>query len=153
MFNSNLQGGLPHPVGDARFYAGVPLRRLIAFVIDTVAIVLLGVVATLVFGVLTLGAGFFLSLPVMAVTAFVYRAGTLARLSATPGMWLTGIELRRRDGTSFALVEALIHTAVFTACLVTGILQLISVAMMVLGPMGRGLPDLAIGAAAINRPA
>lgn len=152
MTNASYPSGLPHPVADARFYAGVPGRRLLAFLIDTVAIIILSVVATLLFGLVTLGAGFFMGVPIMAAAAFVYRATTLAHWSATPGMWMTGIEMRRRDGSPFELLDGVLHTAGFMICLATGILQIISVATMALAPRGQGLPDMILGSAAINRP-
>jgi uncharacterized RDD family membrane protein YckC len=153
MYDAQDHGGLPHPVADARFYSGVPLRRLLAFALDTLAIFLLGLVAGLIFGLATLGAGFALIVPVMGVTGLAYRIGSLARWSATPGMWATGIEFRRRDGHPFGLGEAVIHTVVFTVCMMTGIVQVVSMALMALAPLGRGVPDLLLGSAAINRPA
>jgi uncharacterized RDD family membrane protein YckC len=153
MYDMQDHGGLPHPVADARFYSGVPLRRLLAFVLDTVAIFGLGLLAALLFGLVTLGAGFVLFAPVMGLTGMLYRIGSLARWSATPGMWVTGIEFRRRDGHQFGLGEATIHTVLFAICVMTGIIQLVSIGLMALGPLGRGVPDLLLGSAAINRPA
>jgi uncharacterized RDD family membrane protein YckC len=145
--------GLPHPVADARFYAGVPLRRLLAFFVDTVAILLVGVAATLIVGLFTLGAGFALGPPIIAATALVYRAGALARLSATPGMWLLGIEMRGADGNRVSPIVATFHTLAYTICTILALPQIVSVAMMALGSMGRGLPDAVLGTAVINRPA
>jgi uncharacterized RDD family membrane protein YckC len=153
MYSTDTHSGLPHPIADARFYSGVPLRRLLAFVIDSVVIVLVGLGLTLVFGVVTLGTGFVLLAPVMGMTGLVYRIASLARWSATPGMWLCGIEMRRRDGQHFGIIEALVHTVMFALCLATGFLQVISIATMALAPLGRGLPDMLLGSAAINRPA
>ena len=153
MYDLQDHGGLPHPVADARFYSGVPLRRLLAFVLDSIVIFIAGLIVALAFGLLTLGAGFAVFVPVMGVTGLAYRIGTLARWSATPGMWVTGIEFRRRDGHGFGLGEAVVHTVVYTVCMMTVILQVVSVALMALGPLGRGVPDLLLGSAAINRPA
>lgn len=152
MFDPTVIGGLPHPVSDRRFYDGVPLRRLIAFVIDSVATVLLGVVAGLVFGLATLGVGFLVFVPVLVATGFVYRAASIARWSATPGMLATGIELRNRDGLHLAPSEALLHTTLFAMLTVSGILQVLSAALMAMTPMGRGLHDMVLGTAAIHRP-
>lgn len=146
-------GGLPHPQHDARFYAGVPARRAVAFVIDTVAALLLGIAAMLAVGIATLGFGFLFGGLVMVLTGLLYRAASLVRWSATPGMLLTGIELRRHDGEVFAPGDAVTHTLLFALCLASGIVQLISVVCMLAMPLGRGIPDLILGSAAINRPA
>jgi uncharacterized RDD family membrane protein YckC len=146
-------GGLPHPVRDARFYRGVPLRRLVAFAIDAVATLVIGAVVSLAFVVVTLGAGFLVIVPVMGATTFAYRALSLARWSATPGMLVTGIELRRRDGDPFGAGDALAHTLLFALLAMTGFLLVVSAMFMALGPMGRGLHDMLLGTTAINRPA
>lgn len=145
--------GLPDPIHEARFYEGVPARRLFAFLADTVAIVGLTLVATLLFGVLTLGVGLLLFAPIAVAVTFAYRAGTIAQWSATPGMALVGIELRRADGARFGPVEAAIHTALFMLATITAAPQILSVVMMAMGRPGRGLHDLPLGSTAINRPA
>jgi len=145
--------GLPDPIHDAQFYAGVSARRLVAFLIDFTVIAVLAVLTTLAFGVATLGIGFALAAPIGAVVGFLYRYLTIARASATPGMALVGVELRRRDGERFDAWEAAIHTALFTVMFVTVLPQIVSVAMMAVGRDGRGLHDAALGSALINRPA
>jgi uncharacterized RDD family membrane protein YckC len=152
MFDVSGHGGLPHPVHDARFYAGVPMRRLIAFAIDAVAATLLGAAAALAFGVLTLWIGFAAFFPAMAATAFAYRAFSIGRWSATPGMVATGIELRRADGARFGPAEAVVHTAAFMIAFFFVLPQIASVALMATGPMGRGLHDMLIGSTAIRTP-
>lgn len=146
-------GGLPHPDRDARFYRGVPLRRLVAFLLDSVATLLLGLFAALVFGVLTLGGGFLFIVPVMGAVGIAYRVLSLARWSATPGMLLTGIELRRRDGYPFEGGDALVHTLLFALLSMTGFLLILNAAFVAVGPLGRGLHDMVLGTTAINRPA
>lgn len=153
MFDVTGHGGLPHPVHDARFYDGVPLRRLIAFAIDAAAATALGAVVALVFGLLTFGLGFAAWLPTAAATAFLYRALSIGRWSATPGMLATGIELRRADGSRFGRAEAVVHTAAFMIAFFFVLPQIASVVLMATGPLGRGLHDMAIGSTAINRPA
>lgn len=145
--------GLPDPIHDAQFYAGVRARRLVAFIIDFVVTAVISVLATLLFGVATLGVGFALAAPIGAVVGFLYRYFTIARASATPGMALVGVELRRRDGGRFDGWEAAVHTALFTVMFVTVLPQIVSVAMMAFGRDGRGLHDAVLGSALINRPA
>lgn len=153
MIDVNDYGGLPNPQTEARFYDGVLTRRLVAFLIDVAISTVLGVGATLVFGVATLGVGFLLALPVMAAVDFLYRWATISRWSATPGMAALGVELRRYDGERFGQVEALIHTGLFYVLMASAILQLVSVAMMLSAPVKRGLHDLIMGSTMINRPA
>ena len=145
--------GLPDPIRDTQFYQGLPARRLVAFLIDFMVIAVLALLVTLLFGVATLGLGFALAAPIGAVVGFLYRYFTIARASATPGMALVGVELRRRDGARFDGWEAAMHTALFTVMFMTVLPQIASVAMMAFGRDGRGLHDAALGSAMINRPA
>jgi uncharacterized RDD family membrane protein YckC len=153
MFDIRDHGGLPHPALDARFYESVPTRRLVAFAIDTVAALMLGVAIAALFGVATLGLGFLAFGPAIAAVCFIYRWVSIARWSATPGMLMAGIELRRRDGERFAAADALAHTLMFTAMTLFVLPQIVSAAMMATSPLGRGLHDMALGSTAINRPA
>jgi uncharacterized RDD family membrane protein YckC len=148
-----LAPGLPDPVHDAAFYEGVAARRLVAFLIDAAAIAALSLAAILLFGVLTLGFGFLAAAPAAFAVSFVYRAATLAGWSATPGMALVGIELRRFDGKPFGPFEAVGHTALFLLMFALVAPQIVSIATMALGTPGRALHDLPFGSAAINRPA
>lgn len=145
--------GLPDPSREARFYAGVAQRRLLAFAIDAAAIAALGVLAAAAFGLATFGVGFLAAGPVGLCAAFLYRALTLARLSATPGMWLLGLELREAHGGTLSPFTAAAHTALFFGCFFLVLPQIASVWLMATGRAGRGLPDLALGAAMIHRPA
>jgi uncharacterized RDD family membrane protein YckC len=144
--------GLPDPVHDARFYDGVPGRRLFAFLVDTLAIAALSLLTTLFVVITTLGVGMLLLPPIGILVTFAYRAGTIAQWSATPGMALVGIELRRADGARFGPVEATIHTSLFMLTFLTAVPQVLSVAMMAMTRPGRGLHDLVLGSTAINRP-
>lgn len=144
---------LPDPAHDAQFYEGVAARRLVAFLIDAAAIAAATVATTLLFGILTLGVGFMLALPLTLAVSFLYRYFTISRRSATPGMALCGIELRRHDGRRLGEVDAAVHTAVYLGCFYTVGPQLVSVAMMLMAPAGRGLADLAAGTVMMNRPA
>lgn len=144
--------GLPHPSRDARFYDGVGARRLAAFVVDAALVTGAAALAVLAFGVATLGVGLALGLPIALTVSFLYRFLTLARWSATPGMALFGLEARGWSGARLSDAEAAIHTGAFLLCFHLVAPQLVSVALMALRPDGRGLHDLAIGAAVINAP-
>lgn len=140
---------LPDPDRHAGFYRGVAVKRGLAWVIDALATM---AITALIVPFTAFTALFFLPL-LFFVVNFVYRAACLANTSATPGMWLTGIEFRRLDGYRLDTGTAIAHTM---GTMVTwGFLlpQAASALMMLLGPRGQGLSDLVLGTAAINRPA
>lgn len=140
---------LPDPDRHADFYRGVAVKRGLAWVSDAIATT---AITALIVPFTAFTALFFLPLLFLVVN-FVYRAAFLANTSATPGMWLTGIEFRRLDGGRMDAGTAIAHTM---GTMVTwGFLlpQAISVLMMLLGPRGQGLSDLVLGTAAIKRPA
>ena len=146
--------GLPDPDLDRRFYAGVPLRRLVAWLIDVAIILLIGVPLAVLFGLLTLGFGFALFGFIIAAVGFLYRTALLAGpASATLGMRFTGIEFRRGNGERFDFTTALLHTAIYAVCIGTFVLQALS-CLTILGTRYRqSLADIILGTTAINRPA
>lgn len=143
-----MNPNLPDPEADAQFYDGVPAKRLIAFALD-IALVW---GATILLSLMTLGLGFFVFGALLIVIDFVYRAGSLAMWSATPGMRLMGIELRAAHGDRFGPAHAVAHTLMFYLVLAFVIAQLISVVMMAGTRFGRGLHDAPLGSVMINRP-
>lgn len=150
------ESGLPDPVRDAQFYEGVPMRRLVAFLIDLAIILVIDVVvigALAVLGLVTFGLAWALIGVAWFALGFFYRVWTLGSgPSATPGMRLTGIEIRTATGRRLTMNEAAIHTAGLYFAMFFLPLQIISVAMMAFGPKGRGLHDLPLGTTAINKP-
>ncbi len=148
--NSGLNGGggLPDPDRDAQFYDGVPVKRLVAFIIDVTLVWGLAIL----FSILTLGLGFFILGFLIALIDLIYRTVTIGSNSATFGMSLMGIELRTFSGDRFNTGHALIHTLLFYAMLAFVVVQLVSVIMMGGSRYGRGLHDLIVGSAMINRP-
>lgn len=155
-FWTGEDSGLPDPERDRQFYEGVPMRRLVAFLVDVVLILAIdvAVIAVLVvLGLVTFGlAWLFIGVAWFAL-GFFYRLWTLGSgRSATPGMRLTGIEIRNAAGRRLTMNEAAIHTCGLYVTLFFLPLQVISVLMMGFGPRGRGLHDLPLGTTAINRP-
>lgn len=148
MTDTAFLDGPPDPDADVRFYDGVPAKRLLAFALDVTAV--WGV--TLAICLLTLGMGFFLFAPLIAVVDAVYRIVTITNKSATPGMRLMGIELRDAQGERFNMVHAIAHTVLFYVSIAFVIVQLVSVLLMAGGRYGRGLHDMPLGATMINRP-
>ena len=141
--------GLPDPAFNAGFYADVAPKRLLAWAVDTVLIVL----ATLAVVLLTALVGLFF-LPIIFLTiSFLYRYVTLARGSATWGMRLAAIEFRTLQGARFDNATAFAHTLGYTLSIAFVLPQMASIALMLTTPRGQGLSDLALGTAAINRAA
>ncbi|SEM43302.1 Uncharacterized membrane protein YckC, RDD family [Loktanella fryxellensis] len=140
---------LPDPVADAPFYAGVPTKRLLAWVVD---VTLVAIVCILMLPFTAFTGVFYFPFLMMCV-GFPYRWATIAGRSATWGMRLMGIELRDHDGQRLSGTTAFLHTAGYTVSLITAPLQILSVVLMAVAPRGQGLSDYVLGTTAINRPA
>ncbi len=140
---------LPDPLTQPEFYADIPMKRLLAWLVDTVMIVILCVLI-LPFTAFT-GLFFF---PVMVlVIGFVYRVTTLTNRSATWGMRLMAIELRNAEGERFGLPLAFAHTLGLSISFAMPLLQVISIVMMLVTARRQGLSDQLLGTVAINRAA
>lgn len=147
--------GIPDPVRDSQFYAGVPLRRLAAFVIDSVVIFLLWVVGVFVgflFTVLTAGAGGVVAMLLFLGTGFAYRWMMLSYRSATLGMMASGIEVRRATGEKMDNQTALLHTLAYFVTFWFAPLMLIGWVLMFTEPHRRAMHDIPLGTVVINRP-
>lgn len=140
---------LPDPERYPEFYADIPAKRLIAFLVD---MLLIGLITVALIPFTAFTALFYLPL-LGLVVSFAYRTLTLARGSATPGMRLVAIELRTHRGERFDLVTAAAHTLIYSVAISMVLPQVISVALMLITPRRQGLPDLALGTAAVNRAA
>lgn len=151
-FNAPM-AGLPDPERDQQFYDGVPTRRFVAWCVDVVIVLLIGVPLATVFGLMTLFVGFSIFPLIVAATGFAYRVLTIASGSATWGMRFTGIELRRGDGSRLDFPYALAHTTLYAVCVAFFPLQLISCATILGSRYCQSLGDMLLGTTAINRPA
>jgi uncharacterized RDD family membrane protein YckC len=138
---------LPDPETQAEFYADVRLKRLLAFFIDS----LLLLVITLVIGLLTFGFGLLFAVPLWWLLNLAYRSMSLARWSATPAMRLLAIEFRTNRGARLDEVEAFLHSLGFVMSCTFFPLQLLSILLMGLTPRVQGLTDHLMGTVAINR--
>lgn len=138
---------LPDPVDAPEFYAHVPAKRLVAWLVDTLIVALLTLVV-IPFTAFT--ALFFLPLLFLCL-GFVYRWVTISARSATWGMRLMGIELRDRAGRRLDSGLAFLHTLGFTATSAFVLPQILSAGLMLTQPRGQGLHDLVLGTTAINR--
>ena len=141
--------GLPDPDTKPEFYADVPAKRLLAWIIDTVLIAL---ITAVIVPFTAFTALFFLPFLYMAV-GLIYRIATIASRSATPGMRLVAIELRRHDGQRFDLGMATLHTLAYSVSVAMMFPQLISIILMLTSERAQGLSDHLLGTAALNRAA
>lgn len=144
-----LYSRLPDPELQAEFYADVPLKRLLAWVVDSAIVLGIGVLLlplTAFAAVLVLPVYFF-------VVSFLYRWRTLAGGSATWGMRLMAIQFRTREGELMDGRTALLHTLGYTISVMAFPLQIVSIVLMLTGPRGQGLTDHILGTVALNRPA
>lgn len=138
---------LPDPDYQAEFYASVPSKRLLAWVVDSIVIFLFTA------GVVTLTAftGLLIWPLLLLVVSFAYRTVTISQGSATWGMRFTGIELRNDAGQRLNSSEALLHTAGYTLSLAFPVAQVISVVLMLTSARGQGLSDHLLGTVMLNR--
>ena len=149
---------IPSPYEDEQFYAGVPARRFVAFLIDLVIAALLMtliVVVGAVVGFLTFGVGWLIAALLFVAADFLYRWLTISTGSATWGMTLAGIELRDRRGERLDVGQAFVHTAAFYAVGVGGLIAIpiiLNLLVMFLSPHRRLIHDFLLGTVAINRP-
>ena len=142
----DIRTGLPDPDTHPEFYDDVPVKRLMAWVVDVGMIA----VATAAISVFTL----FLAplfLPLFLVVGFLYRWMTISGGSATLGMRLMAIELRGADGERLDGLTAFLHVAGYTVSVITFPLQLISIVLILTTARKQGLTDMVLGTAAINR--
>lgn len=138
---------LPDPDYQPEFYADVPLKRFLAFVVDTALLVLL----VLVIALFSFGFALIFLGPLWWLGNFAYRWASLANGSATPGMRLVALEFRSADGRRLGPAEAFLHTAGFMFSFTVFPVQILSMALMATTPRAQGLTDLVLGTVALNR--
>lgn len=140
---------LPDPETQPAFYADVPPKRFLAWIIDTVLIAILCALI-LPFTAFT---GIFFFPFLMLVAGFIYRVLTLAGGSATWGMRLVGLEFRAQTGERFDLGAAILHTLGYSISWAVPLLQFVSIILMLVSRRKQGLTDHFMGSVAINRSA
>ncbi|MCV6597083.1 MAG: RDD family protein [Mangrovicoccus sp.] len=139
--------GLPDPDTAPEFYDDVVLKRLFAWIADSLAILALSILV-LPFTAFT---GIFFFAAIYMVLGVIYRIVTLTRYSATPGMLLTSIEIRRSDGGRMDATLATLHTLLFTFFSTFFLLQAVSIILMLINDRRQGLHDMLLGTAAVNK--
>lgn len=138
--------GLPDPETQAEFYADVPVKRAIAWVVD----VLIVFATAFLISLLTIGLGFFIFGLLTLTIGFIYRTVSLANRSATIGMRLASIELRTARGERFDLATAALHTLGYQLSMAFFLAQIASIVLMLTTPRAQGLTDHLLGTAAVN---
>jgi len=138
---------LPDPQTQPEYYDGVAPKRLVAWIVD-VAITLALCLLILPFTAFT---GIFFFPFLWLCVGFLYRWMTLSGGSATWGMRLMSIEIRRGDGEKLDGGTALLHTLGYSLSIGTAIVQAGSMVLMLATERGQGLSDLALGTVALNR--
>ena len=137
----------PDPHAQPQFYDGIPLKRLMAWVVDVLLIAVLCIVI-LPFTAFT---GIFFFGFLFMVVGFVYRWATLAGGSATWGMRLMAMELRQGDDRPLSGAAAFLHTMGYSISLAFPLLQVISIVLMVTSERRQGLTDMVLGTVPLNR--
>jgi uncharacterized RDD family membrane protein YckC len=148
----------PHaydPFLNPEFFEGVLARRMIAFVIDVVIImipVILACIFIFLFGLVTFGLGwglFFLIIPGSVIWALIYYGLTMgAPASATIGMRTVDIEVRTWYGAPCYFVLGAVHAIAFwvTTSALTPLVLLIGL----VNERGRLLHDFLLGTVVVN---
>ena len=138
---------LPNPHDNPRLYEGVPLKRLLAWIIDTVLVVILCV---LIVPLTAFIGAFFFPFLVMVVN-FGYRVILLANGSATLGMRFLAIEMRDGQDKRFDFRHAFMHTVGFSFSFGFFLVQVVSMIFMASSERGQGITDLVLNTTALNR--
>lgn len=146
--SNDTYAALPDPAIQPAFYDGVATKRLLAWLVDSI---LVGIIAAIVAS-LPLFLLWFVFPLVFLVISLIYRIGTIASFSATPGMALFNIQLRTYQGAKLNGTEAALHTVSFLVASAFFLPQLASVILMLVNPRGQGLHDMFCGVVAINAP-
>ncbi|WP_371036537.1 MULTISPECIES: RDD family protein [unclassified Rhodosalinus] len=136
----------PDPERQPEFYAGVPAKRLLAWVVDMLLIVLLSLLVV----PFTAFTGIFFFPFLMLVVGFLYRVATLAGGSATWGMRLMAIEIRDARGLRLDVSTAFLHTLGYTVSIAVFPLQIVSIVLMLVSTYRQGLTDHVMGTVALN---
>lgn len=147
---------IPDPLTDPQFYDGVPMRRLFAFVIDSVIITgiwFLVIFLGFLFAFMTAGLGAPLAMLLFSLSGFVYRWLLVAQRSATLGMMVTGIEIRDVFGRRLTHGTGFFHTFAYYVTTLFLPLAIIGWILMASSPHRRTLHDTITGSVVINRPA
>jgi uncharacterized RDD family membrane protein YckC len=148
----------PHaydPVTQPQLFGGVIGKRILAFIVDAIIILVLtalAALAVLVLGVITLGFGWLLFPIVFPLVGLGYNAVTIGGPnSATVGQRMMGLEMRMWFGGKVTPLIAAFHALLFWVSLYTLVLWLINVLWPFFDQRKRCLHDILAGVVLINR--
>jgi len=152
----------PHaydPVTNPEFFEGILARRVLAFMIDLVIIgvpIALAALFVFVFGLITLGLGWWLFGPLLGpaavVWAVIYYGATLGSpASATIGMRVMQLEMRTWYGAPCYFVLGAVHAVIFwiAMSMLTPLILLVGF----FNARHRLLHDILVGTVVINNEA
>ena len=137
----------PDPDTHPEFYAGVPMKRFLAWIFD-MALIFVLCLLILPFTAFT---GLFFFPFLMLIVGFAYRVITLANGSATLGMRLMSMEIRSVNDMPLDLPGAVVHTLGYSVSLAIPLLQVASIVLMCTSARAQGLTDMVMGTVAINK--
>lgn len=139
-------------LADTALYEGIRTKRILGFVIDTIAIAILTLVAGIAvffLGIFTLGLGWLAYAFLWQGVALLYTAFTLGGPNAaTPGMRAMGVEMRLWHGGRPYPLLAAAHVVLFwiSVTMVTPFVLLVSL----FSDRKRLLHDIVLGTVVIN---
>jgi uncharacterized RDD family membrane protein YckC len=140
------------PVTEPQLFDGVLSKRIVAFFIDAITIVLLLIPAALivfVVGFLTFGIAWLLIPALFAIVALGYVAFTLGGpRTATVGMRMVGVEMRTWSGAPVFPLLAIMHALIFwfSVSLLTPLVLIVGL----FTPRRQLLQDLLLGTVVVN---
>jgi uncharacterized RDD family membrane protein YckC len=154
-FNVDVKPHAYDPILHPEYFEGVLARRMIAFVIDVIIIVVPVIFACMfifMFGFVTLGLGwglFLLVYPGAVVWAILYYGATMGGpASATLGMRAVDLEIRTWYGAPCYFVLGMVHAIAFWV--LTSSLTPLVLLVGLLNERRRLLHDILLGTVVIN---
>ena len=130
------EGAAPDPLEDAALYEGVPLRRVMAWIIDVMILFFLAVGLWTLAGFVTVASLFTLAaaLPLVIVAAaflpLAYHSYFIGKHGASPGMAILDLEVRSWTGEQPDLMQGFLHSALFLVTVAPSTWLVLIVALM-----------------------
>jgi uncharacterized RDD family membrane protein YckC len=140
---------VPDPHLEPEFYEHLVLKRLLAWVVDSVIALLI----TLLMVVFTAGLAAFVFPLAWFAASVAYRGAMLGASGATLGMILASTRMLTRDGGRLDMTTGFLHAAIHSLGMAMFAPQVVSVILILSGPQRRALADHLLGTVIVNRPA
>lgn len=140
------------PRTQPELFSGILSKRVLAFIVDAILVVILMIPAAIIvaiLGLITLGIGWLLFPALFAIVALSYVGLTLGGpASATPGMRFAGIEMRTWNGGKLFPLLAIMHALIFWFSI--GLLTPLILIVGLFTYRKQLLQDLLLGIVAVN---